>query len=655
MTVGSVYIKTKEAPAREILTDLVEMTKGVQYPLRGLFLRNYLSICVKDKLPDVGSEYERAGGGSTDDSIAFLLHNLSETNQLWIRMQYQKAGVAAAKNKAAREKERQDLRVLVGTSLVRLSQLEGVTARVYSTKVLPKLLEIIVGCKDPIAQQYLVDCIIQVFPDEFHLQNLAKLVGTMSELHARVDVATMLSALVERLTRYHESTKSSVAGSQAASGAAETQSPNGQGEGDNVDSNERQQQEFFRLLMSCVDTLLVPTSSRYSRTVSSSSAGGSGDVISGTAIDANSTSPPCESVMAFFVALANFMLTCFASSTPLLEQVAKRLLTFVKERAWSEKDTQNIVVPQVKEFVLIAMQQLSLLELMQVKVLTDVLQLLPYSSTRKTVAMEWIQMLLQRKQRVASVDEMEFLVEVLTPVIRDDPNGTPLSLEASSASRKEVEAFEREQLNLSKVIHLVGTDDLDAQFRMLSVARRAFGQGGVFRIRFTLVPLIYRSLALAREIALASPSSTPTSADAVATTTASGSAVSAREVLQFVHEMVTALASKLEQMSVTCVSLFLQCALVADDGKLEAIAYEFITQAFIVYEDQITNSREQWKALELMVASLRATTHMSAANYEVLAAKTTQYAARLLKKNEQTSMVVHCAHLFWVRGLLFVR
>jgi vacuolar protein sorting-associated protein 35 len=281
-----------------------------------------------------------------------------------------------------------------------------------------------------------------------------------------------------------------------------------------------------------------------------------------------------------------------------------------------------------------------------VKALTDVLQLLPYTPTRKMVALEWIQMLLQRKQRVTSVEEMEFLVEVLAPVIRDDPNGTPLSLETSSASRKEVEAFEREQLNLSKVIHLVGSDDLDAQFRMLSVARRAFGQGGVFRIRFTLVPLIYRSLALAREVAIASSVESSAASPAVAGT------VSAREVLQFVHEMVTALASKLEQMSVTCVSLFLQCALVADSGDLEAIAYEFITQAFIVYEDQITNSREQWKALELMVASLRATTHMSAANYEVLAAKTTQYAARLLKKNEQASMVVNCAHLFWVRGFL---
>jgi vacuolar protein sorting-associated protein 35 len=113
--------------------------------------------------------------------------------------------------------------------------------------------------------------------------------------------------------------------------------------------------------------------------------------------------------------------------------------------------------------------------------------------------------------------------------------------------------------------------------------------------------------------------------------------------------MVTALASKLEQMSVTCVSLFLQCALVADRCDFEAIAYEFITQAFIVYEDQITNSREQWKALELMVSSVRATTHLSSANYEVLATKTTQYAAKLLKKTDQAAMVLNCAHLFWVR------
>ena len=43
LTVGSVYIVSQEAAAKDILTDLVEMCRGVQHPMRGLFLRNYLA------------------------------------------------------------------------------------------------------------------------------------------------------------------------------------------------------------------------------------------------------------------------------------------------------------------------------------------------------------------------------------------------------------------------------------------------------------------------------------------------------------------------------------------------------------------------------------------------------------------------------------
>ncbi len=58
ITVGSVYIETFEIKANEILQDLIEMTKGVQHPIRGLFLRYYfLKIC-KTKFPDKGNEYE---------------------------------------------------------------------------------------------------------------------------------------------------------------------------------------------------------------------------------------------------------------------------------------------------------------------------------------------------------------------------------------------------------------------------------------------------------------------------------------------------------------------------------------------------------------------------------------------------------------------
>jgi len=49
---------SNEAPAKDVLKDLVEMIRGVQHPIRGLFLRNYLTQISRDKLPDAGSPFE---------------------------------------------------------------------------------------------------------------------------------------------------------------------------------------------------------------------------------------------------------------------------------------------------------------------------------------------------------------------------------------------------------------------------------------------------------------------------------------------------------------------------------------------------------------------------------------------------------------------
>lgn len=53
VTVGMVYIKSNEGSRKDMLRDLVEMCRGVQHPLRGLFLRNYLLQCTRNQLPDV--------------------------------------------------------------------------------------------------------------------------------------------------------------------------------------------------------------------------------------------------------------------------------------------------------------------------------------------------------------------------------------------------------------------------------------------------------------------------------------------------------------------------------------------------------------------------------------------------------------------------
>lgn len=46
-----------------------------------------------------------------------------------------------SKDKKRRERERKDLRLLVGTNLVRLSQLEGVDGAKYRKVILPPILE----------------------------------------------------------------------------------------------------------------------------------------------------------------------------------------------------------------------------------------------------------------------------------------------------------------------------------------------------------------------------------------------------------------------------------------------------------------------------------------------------------------------------------
>lgn len=98
--------------------------------------------------------------------------------------------------------ERNELRVTVGENIIRLGHLEGLTYEIYKSVVLPKILEIIVICKDTMAQQYLMDCVIQVFPDEYHLQSLEQLLDTTSNLNPTVDIKSIFINLMEKLSKF---------------------------------------------------------------------------------------------------------------------------------------------------------------------------------------------------------------------------------------------------------------------------------------------------------------------------------------------------------------------------------------------------------------------------------------------------------------------
>ena len=119
-------------------------------------------------------------------------------NKLWVRLQHQ----GHSRERDRREMERRDLRILVGTNLVRLSQLEGVDLDMYRNTILPSVLEQVVNCKDVIAQEYLMEAVIQVFTDDFHLHTLGPFLSTCANLHPRVNIKNIVIALIDRLAAF---------------------------------------------------------------------------------------------------------------------------------------------------------------------------------------------------------------------------------------------------------------------------------------------------------------------------------------------------------------------------------------------------------------------------------------------------------------------
>lgn len=242
---GSALIRSGECGAKWVMHDLQEAVKCEQNPVRGLFMRNFLLTALRDKLPDTppisntrpqdatvavegqqpdtdapknddddsAADYDvdlqssrkpndEEDVGTVKDSYEFILANFMEMNKLWVRIQHLPGEGHNKDVKKRRERERNDLRILVGTNLVRLSQLECVTSKIYGENILPRILEHIVTTGDPLSQAYLMDCLVQVFPDEYHIETLPILLNVCPRLRDKVNVRTILQGLMDRLANY---------------------------------------------------------------------------------------------------------------------------------------------------------------------------------------------------------------------------------------------------------------------------------------------------------------------------------------------------------------------------------------------------------------------------------------------------------------------
>ena len=104
--------------------------------------------------------------------------------------------------KVLRDKERIELKILVGESINRLSSLDGLTIDIYEKDVLPKLIQIILESNDILSQQYLMECIIHAFSDSYNIKCIELILNTLSRLLPGVDIKGLFISLMEKLAKF---------------------------------------------------------------------------------------------------------------------------------------------------------------------------------------------------------------------------------------------------------------------------------------------------------------------------------------------------------------------------------------------------------------------------------------------------------------------
>ncbi|XWS45572.1 hypothetical protein CRYUN_Cryun15aG0148200 [Craigia yunnanensis] len=563
-TVGSVYIKSKEAPSKDVLKDLVEMCRGIQHPVRGLFLRSYLAQVSRDKLPDIGSEYE-GDADTVVDAVEFVLQNFTEMNKLWVRMQHQ----GPAREKEKREKERSELRDLVGKNLHVLSQIEGIDLDMYKDTVLPRVLEQVVNCKDELAQYYLMDCIIQVFPDEYHLQTLDVLLGAFPQLQPTVDIKTVLSRLMERLSNY-------------AALSADV-------------LPEFLQVEAFSKLNNAI----------------------------GKVIEAQ-PDMPILGVITLYSSLLTFTLHVHPDRLDYADQV---LGACVGKLSGKGKLEDNKATKQIVALLSAPLEKYN--DIVTALKLSNYPRVLEYldSETNKVMATVIIQSIMKNKTRISTADRVEALFELIKGLIKD--------LDGTLDDEVDEDDFKEEQNSVARLIQMLYNDDPEEMFKIICTVRKHILAGGPKRLPFTVPPLVFSSLKLVRQ--LQGQEENPFGEEESTTP---------NKIFQLLNQTVETLSNI--PAPELALQLYLQCAEAANDCDLEPVAYEFFTQAYILYEEEISDSRAQVTAIHLIIGTLQRMHVFGVENRDTLTHKATGYSAKLLKKPDQCRAVYACSHLFWV-------
>ena len=599
--VASAYIETGQTNATDIIFDLFNLIKGVQNPLRGLFCRYFFLKMIKDRLPDKGNEYEKPGA-SPDDTVKFILNNLEEMNGLWIRITNNNSIIGVEDDSvdiASSLKEREQLKILIGENITRLSSLNCVTVDLYQKKVLPKIIEILLESKDSLSQQYLLECVVHAFPDEHNIACMNLLLETCSKLQSNVDVKTIFISLMQKLAKYVENAKD---------------------EKNIIDST----QKIFNVVKGNINKIMNESS-------------GNMDV---------------NKLIELQVAFLNFTIKCCPENER-LDSVNNILVDCVNLLSKNKNEIiSNDTIKLIGKLLAVPLE--SNMSIFAMGNFPELMRYLDYAS-RATLSLRIIDSLVSESSTVKldNSERVSALMDFIRPLLEDSPD----------AGEYDQYQFEYEQASVCKLLFIISTNDPQTMYDILNVLKNTFIKGGTKRQKFTLGALVNAYITLGYKISYAlnkingiEDSRKEKIHEDFVNYYNLKSLDTNEQIHKFMRRIYTQINDTLSivenDFSDIALKLYLSLALQINDIKVdrnlyEEFCYNALSSAIQIFNRGKINDEIKVDLINQVVGTVLNIDILSRDNLVAITSNIVQVSQSLLKRSDQSIAILNCSHLFY--------
>ena len=598
--VASAYIETGQTNATDIIFDLFNLIKGVQNPLRGLFCRYFFLKMIKDRLPDIGNEYEKPGA-SPDDTVKFILNNLEEMNGLWIRITKNNSIISGEEDIdiVSSLKEREQLKILIGENITRLSSLNCVNVELYQKKVLPKIIEILLESKDSLSQQYLLECVVHAFPDEHNIACMNMLLDTCSKLQSNVDVKSIFISLMQKLAKYVENSKD---------------------EKNIIDST----QKIFNIVKGNINKIMNESNAN---------------------MDVNK-------LIELQVAFLNFTIKCCPEKER-LDSVNNILIDCVNLLSKNKAEIiSNDTIKLIGRLLSVPLE--SNMSIFSMGTFPELMRYLDYAS-RATLSLRIIDSLVNQSSLVKldNSERVSALMDFIRPLLEDSPD----------AGEYDQYQFEYEQASVCKLLFIISTNDPQNMYDILNVLKNTFIKGGTKRQKFTLTALVNAYLTLAYKITYALNKLNgveDSRKEKIHEDFVNYYNLRSLDTNEQIHKFMRRIYSQINDtisiiendFSDQALKLYLSLAIQINDIKIDKNLYEEICYNALASAIQIFNTgklKDESKVdlINQVIGTLLNITILSRDNLVAITANVVQVSQSLLKRSDQSMAILNCTHLFY--------